>query len=167
MIQDHLDQIVPGPSELTALEEEATTDTPSSSNRRHRVEWARLLARVFQVDGVCRRQSLKRSRSDLPRRRLTFMGRLGWTTASTMADSPPFRPGDERAADVDARQRHPNIGPWRFLDTPSTPDLACPRPPGDRKLPIRPLVCPMRCAGSMAATSTSLMARCSGESLPG
>ena len=46
-------QIVPGPSELTALEEEATTDTTSSSNRRHRVEWAKLLARVFQMDVTC------------------------------------------------------------------------------------------------------------------
>jgi hypothetical protein len=49
------DRIVPGPSPLTAVEDavtaggDATGDTP----RRHRVEWAKLLARVFQVDVTC------------------------------------------------------------------------------------------------------------------
>ena len=45
-------QIVPGPSDLTATQT-STADAPSRSSRRHRVEWAKLLARVFQVDVTC------------------------------------------------------------------------------------------------------------------
>lgn len=50
------DRIVPGPSQLTAAGDavhaggDATGDTAA---RRHRVEWAKLLARVFQVDVTC------------------------------------------------------------------------------------------------------------------
>ena len=40
--------IVPGPSPLT--EASANCGGGEASRRRHRVEWARLLARVFQVD---------------------------------------------------------------------------------------------------------------------
>jgi len=45
-------QIVPGPRSLTEASVSGRGDqaTPEAPPRRHRVEWARLLARVFQVD---------------------------------------------------------------------------------------------------------------------
>jgi len=45
-------QIVPGPRSLTEASVSGSCDqaTPEAPPRRHRVEWARLLARVFQVD---------------------------------------------------------------------------------------------------------------------
>ena len=44
-------QIVPGPSALTEVCEDCGCGQPSEAPRhRHRVEWARLLARVFQMD---------------------------------------------------------------------------------------------------------------------
>ena len=52
-------QIVPGPSSLTQASVSCSCDqaTPEAPQRRHRVQWARLLARVFQVEGVCQRQT--------------------------------------------------------------------------------------------------------------
>ena len=44
-------QIVPGPGPLTeASAEWGGGEDPDAARRRHRVEWARLLARVLQVD---------------------------------------------------------------------------------------------------------------------
>jgi len=49
-------QIVPGPSPLTTPEQECG-GRPASPDRRHRIAWARLIARVFQADvtqcGAC------------------------------------------------------------------------------------------------------------------
>jgi hypothetical protein len=50
------DRIVPGPSRLTAVgdavDDEGET-TGGTATQRHRVAWAKLLARVFQVDVTC------------------------------------------------------------------------------------------------------------------
>ena len=45
-------RIVPGPSELTRLDDGQTDDHEPTDHRarRHRVSWAKLLARVFQVE---------------------------------------------------------------------------------------------------------------------
>jgi len=43
------DQIVPGPSPLTRPEQECG-GRPASPGRRHRIAWARFIARVFQAD---------------------------------------------------------------------------------------------------------------------
>ncbi len=43
-------QIVPGPSALTAASDGGCGPADNPGRHRHRVEWARLLARVFQIE---------------------------------------------------------------------------------------------------------------------